>query len=436
MLSDSGLRRAHVPVTAAGEARTAAGLAAAGETETGGAACYPAASTPLPPAGGTSRDIRAWLFLVSVITMFGVGAGIFAAGLPDGAAGISTVALLVVATVLSAVALSPRIRDVRVIVPALVGVGLCGAGLDWEADGPGFMAGYVALVGLALRAPRRIALLAGAPVMAAVTAEGAYESDNPTTASLAVLFAFGLLFTTSIFAAVSLDARRQAEALLAQEAAASEAREEAAALAERSRLARDLHDILAHSLATLAVLLETARMTAITAGAGARLVSQITAARDLTRVGMLDARRALQALRGHGAPGPASLPELISETAASLGIHIRFETDGVPGSLAAEARLTLYRVVQEALTNVAKHAGRGAQVSVRLSWAPDTVEVSVCDSGGDGVGAGLPSGGFGLTGMAERAAANGGQLQAGGSGAGFAVRLRLPASPPGPERPA
>jgi signal transduction histidine kinase len=377
-----------------------------------------------------------WLFLVAVITMIGVGAGIFAAGLPDGTAGISTVALLVLATVLSAAALSPRIRDLRVIVPALVGVGLCGAGLDWEADGPGFMAGYVALVGLALRAPRRIAVLAGTPVMAAVTAEGAYESDNPTTASLAVLFAFGLLFTTSVFAAVSLDARRQAETLLAQVAAAAEAREEAAALAERSRLARDLHDVLAHSLATLSVLLETARMTAITAASGARLVSQITAARDLSRAGMLDARRALRALRGHGAPGPASLPELVSETATSLGIHIRFETDGIPGSLAPEARLTLYRVVQEALTNVAKHAGRGAEVSVRLIWEPDAVEASVYDSGGDGVDAGLPSGGFGLTGMAERAAANGGQLQAGRSGSGFAVRLRLPVSPPGSERPA
>lgn len=386
-------------------------------------------------AGATSRDIRAWLFLVAVITMSGVGAGIFAAGLPDGTAGISTVALLVVATALSAVALSPRIRSLRVIVPALVGAGLCGAGLDLEADGPGFMAGYVALVGLALRAPRPIALLAGTPVMAAVTAEGAYESDHPTTASLTVVFAFGLLFTTSVFAAVSLDARRRAEALLAQEAAAGEVREAAAALAERSRLARDLHDVLAHSLATLAVLLETTRMTAITAGSGTRLVSQITAARDLTRVGMLDARRALQALRGHDAPVPASLPELVAKTATTLGIHIRFETGGVPGSLAPEARLTLYRFVQEALTNVAKHAGRGAEASVRLTWAPDAVDVSVCDSGGDGVGAGLPSGGLGLTGMAERAAANGGHLQAGRSGAGFAVRLRLPASPPGSQRP-
>ena len=217
-------------------------------------------------AAGMSRDIRAWLFPVAVITMLGAGAGILTAGLPGGAAGVSTVALLVLATALTVVALSERIRDLRVVVPALVGVGLCGAGLDWQADGPGFMAGYVALVGLALRTPRRIALLAGSVVMAAVTAEGAYESDNPTTASLAVLFAFALLFTTSVFAAVSLDGHRQAEVLLARESAAGEARQRAAALAERSRLARDLHDVLAHSLAALAVQLEATRMTAITTG--------------------------------------------------------------------------------------------------------------------------------------------------------------------------
>ena len=395
-----------------------------------------AASARPRPVAGTSPDLGAWLLPVSVVTMMGVGAAIVTAGLPGGTAGIATVALLALAIALTVVALSKRIRDLRLIVPALVGVGLCGAALDWQADGPGFMAGYVALVGLALRTPRRIAVLAGTPVMAAVTAEGAYESDNPTTASLAVLIAFGLLFTTSVFAAVSSDARHHAEALLAEQAAAGEARERAAALAERSRLARDLHDVLAHSLAALAVLLETARLTAITAGTGARLVGQITAARDLTRIGMLDARRALRTLRGDGDPGPDSLPALVAETAMVLGIPIGFEVDGVPGTLDADARLTLYRVVQEALTNVAKHAGRGVEVNVRLIWAADAVQVSVIDRGGDGVNAGLPSGGFGLTSMAERAAANGGSLAVGRAGGGFAVRLRLPLSRPAAERPA
>jgi signal transduction histidine kinase len=95
----------------------------------------------------------------------------------------------------------------------------------------------------------------------------------------------------------------------------------------------------------------------------------------------------------------------------------------------------LYRVVQEALTNVAKHAGHGTRVTVRLVWASGGAEVSIVDRGGDGVDAGLPSSGFGLTSMAERAALNGGWLSAGHSDGGFAVVLRLPASPAAPERP-
>jgi hypothetical protein len=206
------------------------------DVSAGGRASAPVSVLP-PAAGG---DVRSWLFPLGVITMTGIGAGIFAVGLPAGAAGASTVVLLLAAIILSVVALSGRIRDLRVVVPALVGVGLCGAALDWQADGPGFVAGYVSLVGLGLKAPRRVALVAGIPVVAASAVAETYDSANPATTSLAVLSASGLILMTSAFAAISLDARRQAEALLAQQAATGEARQRAAALAERSRLARDL----------------------------------------------------------------------------------------------------------------------------------------------------------------------------------------------------
>jgi signal transduction histidine kinase len=408
--------------------------AAAGDDSAGQAGGRTGAPAGLPTAA-TSHDIRSWVFPLTAITMTGVGAGIVAAGLPAGTAGVSTVGLLVVAAVLSVVALSGRIRDLRVVVPALVGVGLCGAGLDWQADGPGFVAGYVSLMGLGLRTPRRIAVLAGIPVVAVIAAEETYESMHPATTSLAVLFASGLLFTISAFAAVSQDARRHAEVLLAHQAAMGEARQRAAALAERSRLARDLHDVLSHSLSALAVQLEATRLMAITMGAGARLVGQVTSAHKLTCIGMLEARRALQMLRGDEAPGPASLPDLVSETAAALDIPITLEIEGVPRPLSSGAGITLYRVVQEALTNVAKHAGHGARVTVRLVWASGGAEVSIVDHGGDGVDAGLPSSGFGLTSMAERAALNGGWLHAGHSDGGFAVILRLPASLATPGRP-
>jgi signal transduction histidine kinase len=371
--------------------------------------------------------MRSWLPPLILIAITATGAGILVSGLPAGIAWVSTVGLLTIAGTLSVVALSERIRDLRVIMPALVGVGLCGAGLDLQADGPGYVVSCVALVGLALRTPRRVALLAAIPVVAATATADAYESATPAATSLTVLAAFSFLFMISAFAAVSLDARHQAETLLAREAAAGAARERAAALAERSRLARDLHDVLAHSLSVLAVQLEAARLTAITAAAGANLVGQITYAHKLTCIGVLDARRALAMLRDDEPPGLASLPGLVSETAVALRIPITLEVDGVPCALDSDAGLMLYRVVQEALTNVAKHAGRGARVTVRLAWASGGVEVSIVDQGGDGVEAGLPSSGFGLTSMAERAALKGGRLRAGHADDGFAVRLWLPA---------
>jgi signal transduction histidine kinase len=380
------------------------------------------------PVGAGSRETRSWLAPLLLIAVVGVGGGSLAGGLPPGNAGPATVGLLAAAAALSVAGLSAWGSDLRVAVPALMGVGLCGAGLDLLADGSGYVIGYMAVAGLALRTPPRVAVLAGGPVVAAIAVEEAFDSANPAATSLAVLSAFGFLFTISEFAVASLGARHQAEALLAQEAAAGEARERAAVLAERSRLARDLHDVLAHSLSVLAVQLEAARLTAITTAAGANLVGQITHAHKLTCIGVLNARRALAMLRDDELPGPASLPGLVSDTAAALGIPITLEVDGTPCALEADGGLMLYRVVQEALANVAKHAGRGARVTVRLAWADAGVEVSVVDSGGDGAGPGLPSGGFGLTGMAERATLRGGRLRAEHSDDGFAVRLWLPAA--------
>jgi signal transduction histidine kinase len=378
------------------------------------------------PSGG---DIHGWLSALAVTTIAGVAAGVLAAGLPPGAAGIGTLAQLFAAGALSALALSPRIRDLRLVVPSLIGVGLCGAGLDWQSDGPGFIASYMSLMGLALRTPWRIAIMSAIPVVTVISVEETYQSANPASTILTVLFASGLLFITAAFAAVSLDERHRAEDLLAQEAATSEARQRAAALAERSRLARDLHDVLAHNLCALAVQLEATRLTAIDSGAEARLVDQVASARELACIGMLEARRALQLLREGDTPDAESLPRLISETSVMLGIPVTLESDGVPCPLSDGAGLALYRVVQEALTNVAKHAGRGAEATVTLGWAADGVQVSITDAKGDGVAAALPSGGYGLSGMADRVRLNGGWLRAGPTGAGFTVRLWLPAGP-------
>ena len=408
-------------------------VGAAGTGRTPGGLVY-GARPRLPwvmPSGG---DIHGWLSALAVFTIAGVGAGVLAAGLPPGAAGIGTLAQLFAAGALSALALSPRIRDLRLVVPSLIGVGLCGAGVDWQADGPGFIASYLSLMGLALRTPCRIAIVSGIPIVIAISVEETYQSANPATTLLTIFFASGLLFITAAFAAVSLTERQRAEALLAQEEATSQARQRAAALAERSRLARDLHDVLASNLCALTVQLEAARLTAIDMGAEARLVDQVASARELACAGMLEARRALQLLREGEPPDADSLPRLISETSVMLGIPVTLESEGVPCPLSDGAGLALYRVVQEALTNVAKHAGRGAEAKVSLAWEADGVQASITDAKGDGVGIALPSSGYGLAGMAERVKLTGGWLRAGPTGDGFTVHLWLPVGLPVAER--
>jgi signal transduction histidine kinase len=384
-------------------------------------------------AGSTSA--RCLVSLGVIVVFGGVGGGLLTEGLPPGAVSQwIMVCLLVTAAGCWALGLSERMRDLRVVVPALVGLGLCGAGLDWpQSDGPGFVIGYAALAGLALRVPRQIALAAGAPVLMALAAAEAHESDNPASTVLAVVLGTGFLFATSSLAAFSRDARARAEDELAREAAMREAREQSATLAERSRLARELHDVLAHCLSGLAVQLEGARLTATATAASPGLVDQITGAHRLARDGMADASRVLQALRGETVPGPGAIPHLVSETASALAVPVTLNVAGTPRPIAQEAGLTAYRTVQEALTNVAKHAGRGVAVTVQLSWAPDQLEVVVSARGGDGERAELPFSGFGLTSMAERAVQHGGYLQAGPvADGGFTVHLRLPLDPAPP----
>jgi signal transduction histidine kinase len=427
-INDGRLPRARGRASGIGSAWHIAGP---GIQRTGGAGLQPA-TVPIasPLAGTVNRHVRSWLVPVGAIMILGVGAGMM---LEDRSAGLAlpvSVAVLVLASACGAVGLSERVRDPRLVVSALVGLGLCGAGLDWpQSDGPGLVVGFMALAGLALRVPRLIALLAAVPVVVALAVSDAHEAVNPASTVLTIAMATALLFVTSALAALSREGQHRAEALLAQEATIREVREQNAALAERSRLARELHDVLAHCLSGLSVQLEGAQLRAAQTAADAALADQIACARELARDGMLNARRVVRALRGDELPEAARLPQLVSDTASALGVPVTVRVDGAPRSLAPEAALTAYRTVQEALTNVAKHAGPGATASIVLTWAPDSLDISVADRGGERAAAAGPTGGFGLAGMAERAALHGGHVEAGHSGDGFTVRLRLPVRP-------
>jgi signal transduction histidine kinase len=364
------------------------------------------------------------------VIIIAVGAGVLADDPPTRAVFPVAVTLLLLASACWAIGLSEHVRDVRVVVAALVCLGLCGAALDWpQSDGPGLVTVFMALAGLALRAPRVIGLLAAAPVVVALAVSDAHQAVNPASTVLTVAMTAAFLFVTSALAALSRDAQHRAEELLAQEATIREVREQMAALAERSRLARELHDIMAHCLSGLAVQLEGARLSAAETAADSRLADQIACARQLAHDGMLNARRALRALRGDEVPAVARLPQLVSETAAALGIPVTLSIEGAPRPLSPELALTAFRVVQEALTNVARHAGPGAVASIMLTWAPESLDISVADRGGTRPAPRAIAGGLGLTGMAERAALHGGRLEAARSDEGFTVRLQLPLEP-------
>jgi signal transduction histidine kinase len=207
----------------------------------------------------------------------------------------------------------------------------------------------------------------------------------------------------------------------------------AATLTERQRLAREMHDVLAHSLSGLAVHLEGARLLLAADAADPRLTGLIDRAHHLAKTGVQEARWAISMLRGDELPGPERLAALVTEFERDTGVPSRFTAAGAPRELTAGVRLALYRVTQEALTNIRKHA-RPGRVEVRLRYEPDAVRLDVddledlYDSGDSGATAGSPPDpdGYGLTGMRERAELLGGSLRAGPTGLGFRVTLRVP----------
>ncbi|WP_042414255.1 sensor histidine kinase [Streptacidiphilus anmyonensis] len=215
------------------------------------------------------------------------------------------------------------------------------------------------------------------------------------------------------------EARAQTQRTLSQERALRTAEAESAALAERARIAREIHDVLAHSLSAQLVHLEAARLMVDGGADREQIRERIVAARRMAQDGLLETRASLSALRGEFTPIGEYLVKLTGEESA------RLEVSGTPRPLTAEAGVAVRRTAQEALTNVRKHAP-GAVCSVRLSYLDDSVELEVVDEGGTGGGELASSGsGLGLLGMRERAELLGGSLEAGPTSGGFRVLLRI-----------
>jgi signal transduction histidine kinase len=216
-----------------------------------------------------------------------------------------------------------------------------------------------------------------------------------------------------------------------------------AAAAERTRITRELHDVVAHGVSVMVVQAQGAAAALQRHPERTAVALQNVIATG--RASLAEMRRLLGVVRSDPAddpdraplPGVGALPALVDQVRAT-GTRVTLHIDGEPVPLPASVDLTAYRIVQEALTNTLKHAGPGAEAVVRLGFAADALAVEVTDDGVGGVpGDRVPdAGGNGLRGIAERVGILGGELTIGrGDGGGFRVRVRLPVEPVEPVEP-
>lgn len=288
-------------------------------------------------------------------------------------------------------------------------------------------AGLLAAYTVAAESPRRQRIAMNVIAIVAIPIVVAFNSGELRE----FLFTFFTYFSAYALGRLARSRREQNLMLLAraeqlERANLAEARQ--AAAAERARIARDMHDILSHSVSLIIVQAEAGPVTA--PDVPDRAVAAFDSIADTGRQAMTQLRRMLGVLTddaGAGTIGPqpglADLAEL-AERVGRSGPRVRLTVDGVPGELPFDVQLAVYRIVQEALTNVVKHAA-AADVSVRLDWTGEALAVTVSDDGGGVRGTG---GGHGLINMRERAAAHGGTVHAGPvpSGTGFQVTAVFP----------
>jgi signal transduction histidine kinase len=322
---------------------------------------------------------------------------------------------------------------------AVAGFAQWAAGVRLGAD----VALLVALYTVAAYRPRRPALVAGAVLeVGVVLAATRFAPAGDVGTSMVLLSG---LVVAAFFVGTSVRNRRAYLAALVERTDWLERERDAearlAAIAERARIARELHDTVAHSLTVVVTLAEAANATVPTDPAAAQdAMGQVaTTGRDA----LAEMRRLLGVLRADETaagpdggsdraptPGLDRLDELIGN-ARSAGLPVRLAVSGPPRRLPSTLDVTAYRTVQESLTNALRHAAEPTKVQVGLRWSEAQLVIEVTDDGRPG-GWRAPADGHGLTGMRERLAVFGGSLSTGpGANGGWHVRAVVPL-PPGP----
>jgi signal transduction histidine kinase len=292
---------------------------------------------------------------------------------------------------------------------------------------------FVALYGVAVARPRRAAIAATLILeIGAALATVRWAPDGSSLQNFALLSG---AVVAAVVSGVHIRARRLYVVNLLERATRLEFERDQqarlAAAAERARIAREMHDVIAH---TLAVVISLAN------GATAKLRRDPEQSRDalqsiseLGRRALDDTRQILSVLRTEAGadtrapqPGIDEISDLV-EQAAAAGLAATLTVHGHPSPVDTGPALSAYRIVQEALTNTITHARDATTLAIEVTWAPQRLQISIEDDGRLGVASSHLSGGFGLVGMRERAALYGGSATAGPrDGGGWTVSATIP----------
>jgi signal transduction histidine kinase len=301
----------------------------------------------------------------------------------------------------------------------------------------------VALAAAAAASDNRWRLLGAAGL--AVLASAAWVANevliSPEVTDVGKVAAVAGGYVTTLLVALGVGLFQRAGIMRTKELERRNEEEARAAVAvERRRIARELHDIVAHTVTVMTLQSAGARALLETNPARARGALESVEHAGVQAIGEL--RRLLGVLRAddaglrdaadpHRQPGLADVDALVDRVRAA-GLDVTVLAEGSPGTLDPSVELAAFRVIQEALTNATRHAGPGSSAVVRLTWEPDALLVEVCDDGrGTAPAPGHVSTGHGLLGLTERVAVAEGNLETGPvPGGGFRVAAWLPAGGP------